>query len=783
MLKKSQSRMQGNAVLFTGLSILFLVLILAGFVGSEWLDNNAVAGWIITTWITVCSICSVLVISLIVLVRKKGIHSVEDVLKMGRTLAEKDIASFRSAVSEFSQGNMSVRMDPFSKPATGISDPNVKRFAEVLNGISASLQEAAAEFNTMTEIPCKRMCYVGSDSFLDGWRCGEVMGELLGGKGQVAITLGLLKSVNLNLRRKGFQSHLREKHPGIEVVEIYENLESPEIAYAKTLGVLKRFPHLSGIYAAEGGTPEGVARAVAECNKVQKVKIVGHDLIDSTMRCIQKGWIAATLSQDPFAQGYEPVVHLFNHLVGDWQPTVPRLLTRQDVVTQANCRQFWDDGRGVDQRLTALERLTKPMDIHSGKPLKIAVLGIENSAFWVPVREGVAKAGKTLEPFGVTVRWTVPEKTKKDNDSSAAAFGPAIQEAVRQGCDGIAVVVKDANLVPYLNEAVDAGVPVVTYNAEPFSMRSLVYTITQQADRLMGLSGNLASSAQQVSMATNQINVSMNQIAQGAVSQNNQVKQTEQVLESLLTNIDKVSREAGESASSAENTAKAVVSGTDAMDKTLGGIKSIEQSVEETWKIVEELRRHSERIDMVVELINDIASQVNVLSLNAAIEATRAGDSGKGFMVVANEIRKLARSTGEATGEVTGLVGTVQSGIQEVERSMEAGLEKVQHSANLTDIAKGALGSIRELVESNRIRMGKIASAIGEMQRFSHQVGEAMGSVTTVSEKNAQAVEEIHTATEEMNAQFKEVASLARSLENMAQSEQELLAKFIVSTG
>jgi len=102
---------------------------------------------------------------------------------------------------------------------------------------------------------------------------------------------------------------------------------------------------------------------------------------------------------------------------------------------------------------------------------------------------------------------------------------------------------------------------VITYNSEPFGLRSLVYTITQQADRLIGLSEDLASSAQQVSSATNQINRTMGQIAAGASTQNAQVRETEAVLEGLLTGIDKVSREAGESAASAEHTAKAVVAG------------------------------------------------------------------------------------------------------------------------------------------------------------------------------------------------------------------------------
>ena len=171
----------------------------------------------------------------------------------------------------------------------------------------------------------------------------------------------------------------------------------------------------------------------------------------------------------------------------------------------------------------------------------------------------------------------------------------------------------------------------------------------------------------------------MDEISRGTGQQNEQIKRTESDLESLLVNIDRINHEAGEGASSAENAAKSVGDGTAAMDQTLNSIKSIEQSVGETWKIVNELGKHSERIDVAVELIDDIASMVNVLALNASIEATRAGEAGKGFMVVANEIRRLVQTHGRshARGHRTDQHRSERAS-PGVQKSIEQGLERVQ---------------------------------------------------------------------------------------------------------
>jgi methyl-accepting chemotaxis protein len=179
-----------------------------------------------------------------------------------------------------------------------------------------------------------------------------------------------------------------------------------------------------------------------------------------------------------------------------------------------------------------------------------------------------------------------------------------------------------------------------------------------------------------------------------------------------------------------------------------------------------------------VELINDIASRVNVLGLNAAIEATNAGEYGKGFVLVADEIRKLAKNAKTATGEIIQLVGTVKKGISDVMKVMKDGLDNVKESSNLTDTALHSLREIKQLIEIDQKRITNIDFSISKMKNFSDQVGEAMENVASVGVKNSSGMENVNVSTKEMSVQLESVSSLARSLENMSKAEDELLAKF-----
>jgi len=180
------------------------------------------------------------------------------------------------------------------------------------------------------------------------------------------------------------------------------------LAYDHIKNEIEKHPDLVGVYVTEGATPSGVARAIVEAGRTGSVKVVGHDMTDETIKYLKKGVIAATLGQNPFAQGHDPVIHLFNHLVDGWRPTSPRLLTKREVVTTQNMENYWKEGVGLVQSEESNEHLAMPVEKKPEKHLKIAVLGREDSDFWIPVKKGAQEAAAKLSQFNVTVDWIVP---------------------------------------------------------------------------------------------------------------------------------------------------------------------------------------------------------------------------------------------------------------------------------------------------------------------------------------------------------------------------------------
>ena len=118
------------------------------------------------------------------------------------------------------------------------------------------------------------------------------------------------------------------------------------MAYSQAKDFMTANPDLAGIYVTAGG-PFGAAKAVDEAGKTGKIKVVSFDFVDETMQYVQKGVISATIGQDPFAQGHDPAIRLYNYLVGGVNARCPKLITRSDVVTKDNIDQFWKPSKQI----------------------------------------------------------------------------------------------------------------------------------------------------------------------------------------------------------------------------------------------------------------------------------------------------------------------------------------------------------------------------------------------------------------------------------------------------
>lgn len=197
-----------------------------------------------------------------------------------------------------------------------------------------------ATFNSETEKENQRLFFVGADLYKQGVAAGEAMAEAINGEGKVGIITGFFAVEAHELRRQGFVDTMEANYPDVEIVGEVENQDKADIAYNQAQDFMSAHPDLAGIYVTAGG-PFGAAAAVEDAGKMGEVQAVSFDFVEETMEFVQKGVIYGTIGQDPFAQGHDPAIRLYNYLVGGEVPECGRLVTRADLVTQENIDEYW----------------------------------------------------------------------------------------------------------------------------------------------------------------------------------------------------------------------------------------------------------------------------------------------------------------------------------------------------------------------------------------------------------------------------------------------------------
>jgi methyl-accepting chemotaxis protein len=410
--------------------------------------------------------------------------------------------------------------------------------------------------------------------------------------------------------------------------------------------------------------------------------------------------------------------------------------------------------------------------------------------------------------------------------------------AYLQNISGIARNIAGGDLATQFSPVSERDVLGTSFVQMITSLRSLVEQIAQSSAVLTDSSVHLAGNATQVGRTTDQLAGTIQQVATGTGQQADSVAQTANLVDQMSRAVESVTQGAQlQSAAIAKSStltaqisaaieqvtenartgskeaalaAEATRHGTQTVEDTIRGMHSIKAKIGLLAEKVREMGQRSSQIGAIVETIDEIAGQTNLLALNAAIEAARAGEHGKGFAVVADEVRKLAEKSAGATSEISDLIGTIQQTVLEAVQAMDEGAKEIEAGVIRANQSGNALTSIMTAAEavsqqvesiaasaqhmnvSARELVGAMDSVTGvvqetttqasEMMINSTQVTDAINAISNVGQENRAAIKEVSASTEEMTAQANEVATAAQDLNQLAQSLRALVARFKLDT-
>ncbi|WP_426116249.1 methyl-accepting chemotaxis protein [Pseudomonas sp. DSP3-2-2] len=260
----------------------------------------------------------------------------------------------------------------------------------------------------------------------------------------------------------------------------------------------------------------------------------------------------------------------------------------------------------------------------------------------------------------------------------------------------------------------------------------------------------ISGSATQLASAAEELNAVTDESARGLTQQNNEIEQAATAVNEMTSAVEEVARNAISTSDASKSATTSAGDGRDLVMETVSAIERMSGDVQSTADLVGNLANESRDIGKVLDVIRGLADQTNLLALNAAIEAARAGEAGRGFAVVADEVRALAHRTQQSTSEIERMIGSIQGGTEQAVNSMRNSTERAESTLNIAKGAGLALDTINTAIVEINERNLVIASAAEEQAQVAREVDRNLVNIRDLSAQSSDGAKQTSAASGEL---------------------------------
>lgn len=317
-----------------------------------------------------------------------------------------------------------------------------------------------------------------------------------------------------------------------------------------------------------------------------------------------------------------------------------------------------------------------------------------------------------------------------------------------------------------------------SFNTMIGNFKTLISQVIESSQQVAASTEQLHANAEETTKATELISSSMEEVSVGTKDQVVMVSQSKEYVSQITKDIEEISVRAEGVYDSSRKTSNQAEDGLTIVKKAVEQMERINQNTDEIAGIIHELNGKSEQIENILTIISGIADQTNLLALNAAIEAARAGEHGKGFAVVADEVRKLAEQSSNSAKQISILIHDIQESTRFAVESINKGELAVKDGTNYVNEGGRSFNEISESVIGTAKKMEEVLSSINKIKKSAFHLISSMDSVNDSTKQASAYSQEVQSATEEQSASIKEVSNATKVLAEMAQALLESASKF-----